>query len=189
MGDSAIVERYGPALAPEGCIGGRGALFLRHLLVQSHSGALGDPANSSDGVLCDDSIVEAACGAARRIRCEGAGLLVESAAVLLLLVRRGGLRAGPGAVAMGAWAILHDLCAALMVRLGMEWFLRGALHLLQAGRAGGHSALVAGGQACDRTAVVASLYSVAVLLALVLCAYCHWRLVRLHELLGALHHV
>merc|ERR1712203_458325 len=127
---SAIMEGYGPAVAPERCNGGRRAFLLWHFLVQGHSRTLGDPTDRGDSLFRDYLAAEKACGTARRIRCEGARLLVEPAAVRLLLVRRGGLRASAGAVVMGAWTVLRDLCAAFVVRHGMEWRLRGSLHLL-----------------------------------------------------------
>merc|ERR1712039_23969 len=94
-----------------------------------------------------------------------------------------------GAVALGAWPVLHDVRARFVVRLGLEWLVRGALHLLQDRRIDGHGIVAARWQARDRFAVVAPLHGLAVLLALVLCTHRHGRVVRVHELFGALDHV
>merc|ERR1712203_564871 len=162
---------------------------MGHVLVESHGGALGDSACRGGGLLDYDPSCQAARSAARKIRRERLRLLVECRAVSLLLVRRGGLRAGAGADALGAWVVLHDMRARFLVWLGLEWRLRGVVHLLEDRRADGYGAVVARRQARDRTAVVAPLDSASVLLALVLGADRHGRLVRVHELLGALDHV
>merc|ERR1711974_267859 len=49
----------------------------------------------------------------------------ERGALLVLLVRCLRLRAGVGALALGARPVLHDLRARVVVRLGAERFLRG----------------------------------------------------------------
>merc|ERR1712203_1106971 len=59
-----------------------------------------------------------------KIRRERLRLLVECRAVSLLLVRRGGLRAGAGADALGAWVVLHDMRARFLVWLRLERRLR-----------------------------------------------------------------
>merc|ERR1712060_72446 len=104
----------------------------------------GDSACRGGSLSRYDPTSEATRGTARQVRREGLRLLVERLAVLVLLVRRGGLRAGAGAVALGAWVVLHDLCTRVVVRLGLERLVCCVFHFLKDRRVDGHGAVAVG---------------------------------------------
>mmetsp|Transcript_78063 Transcript_78063/g.253289 ORF Transcript_78063/g.253289 Transcript_78063/m.253289 type:complete len:223 (-) Transcript_78063:313-981(-) len=108
------------------------------------------------------------------VQCEELRVLLECGSVVVVVVRCFRLRASVFVFALGARVVLHDVRTSILARLGGQRFLRRFLRVFDARGACGHRPAVARCQACDRAAVVASLHSFAVLLALVRIATGAW---------------